>query len=421
MISNAKVIQIKPNNITYIHAAKALTGSDLSPADDLFLVVEDGRISRLEFKKQEHIAAEVKNSPYYYSLHNDLTLMPCLADAHVHLALNGKGLKSAELERSSSGLFRARLKSDLAAIAAMGIGFVRDGGDNLLLNLEAKDLVENHSCLGPKVITTGEALRPLEGYGSFLGRGYSSRSEIESQIEKLSLSGVDQIKVVLSGVVSFSRYGVVEGPLMSLEDLVFIVDRARDMKVKVMAHASSEKAVILAIESGVDSVEHGYFISRDSLNKMAAKGIAWVPTVIPVAVQVRSPLLEGKTLFEVEVIGRTYREQLEKIAYAHEAGVTLGVGTDSGAPGVDHGRALLDEIVLYSECGLPASAVLKSATLNNAVILGCEKDAGSIEMGKKPYLIAVQGNPLENIRAVGAAAMHFIPATGNTSGRCAKE
>lgn len=189
MISYAKIIQITPNTRVFIHAAKALSGPNLSPVDDLLLVVEDGRISRLELKKQEHIAAEVKNSPYYYSLHEGLTLMPCLADAHVHLALNGKGLKSAERERSSSGLFRARLKDDLAAIATMGIGLVRDGGDNLLLNLEAKDLVENHSYLGPKVITTGEALRPLGGYGSFLGRGFSSRSEIESQIEKLSLSG----------------------------------------------------------------------------------------------------------------------------------------------------------------------------------------------------------------------------------------
>jgi imidazolonepropionase-like amidohydrolase len=415
MISCAKIIQIKPNSTIYIHAAKALSGPDLSPAEDLLLVVENGRISGLEFKKQEDIAAEVKNSPHYYSLHAGLTLMPCLADAHVHLALNGKGLKSAERERSVPGLFRARLKDDLAAIAAMGIGFVRDGGDSLLLNLEAKDMVENNSYAGPKVIATGEALRASDGYGSFLGRGFSSRSELVSQIEKLTLCGVDQVKVVLSGVVSFSKFGVVEGPLMPLEDLVFLVNRARELKLKVMGHASSEKAVNLAIEAGVDSVEHGYFLSRDSLKKMAAKGIAWVPTVIPVAAQVRPPLLGGKSPGEVELIRRTCREQLEKIVCAHEVGVTLGIGTDSGALGVDHGCALIDEILLYSECGLPASAVLKSATVNNAVILGCEKDAGFIEKGKKPHLIAVQGNPLYNIEAVGSAALHFMPVTGNTS------
>ena len=181
MISYAKIIQIKPESIIYIHAAKALSGPDLSTVDDLLLVVKDGRISRLEFKKEEHIASEMKNSPHYYSLHEGLTLMPCQADAHVHLALNGKGLKSAARERSTSGLFRERLQDDLAAIAAMGIGFVRDGGDNLLLNLEAKDMIENHSYSGPEVITTGEALRPLGGYASI--------SEIESQIETLSLSG----------------------------------------------------------------------------------------------------------------------------------------------------------------------------------------------------------------------------------------
>jgi len=421
MISKAKIVQIKPSSLVFIHAANALTGPDLSPVEDLFLVVEDGRISRIESKKAEHIAAEVKNSPHYYSLHPGLTLMPCLADAHIHLALKGKGLQSAQREQRIPGLIRTRLKDELAAMAAMGIGLVRDGGDLLSLNLAAKDMVENHSCSGPKVIATGEALRSSGGYGSFLGRSYLSRREIESRIETLSLSGVDQVKVVLSGIVSFSRYGVVEGPLMPLEDLVLIVNLAREMKLKVMAHASSEKAVILAIEAGVNSVEHGYFISRDSLKKMAAKGITWVPTVIPVAAQVRSPLVEDKNPGEVEVIRRTYRKQLEKIVCAHEAGVTLGIGTDSGAQGVEHGRALLDEILLYSECGLPASAVLKSVTLNNAAILGCEKDAGSIEIGKKTYLIAVRGNPLENIGAVGSAELHFMPVMENSISHCAKE
>lgn len=96
--------------MVFIHAAKALTGPDLSPVEDLFLVVEDGRISRIESKKAEHIATEVKNSPHYYSLHPNLTLMPCLADAHIHLALNRKSLQSAEREHSIPGLFRTRLK-----------------------------------------------------------------------------------------------------------------------------------------------------------------------------------------------------------------------------------------------------------------------------------------------------------------------
>jgi imidazolonepropionase-like amidohydrolase len=409
MSSGAKIIQIKPNSISFIHAAKALTGPNLTPVDDLFLVIEAGRISRLEIKKANNIAAEVKNSPHFYLLHTGLTLMPCLVDAHVHLALNGEGLKSAEHERSSAGLFKARAKGDLAAMAAMGIGLVRDGGDKLSLNLDVKDLVKKHVCVGPKVIATGEALRHTDGYGAFLGRGFSYRKEIISQIEALYLSGVDQLKVVVSGVVSFSSYGVVEGPLMPFEDLAFIVKQAGDLKLKVMAHASSEKAVALAVKAGVDSIEHGYFISRDNLRKLADQGIAWVPTVIPVAAQLRPPLLKSKTAHEVEVIDRTYREQLEKIVYAQEIGVILGVGTDSGAAGVKHGRALLDEILLYSECGLPAAAVLKAATANNAIILGCEKEAGSIERGKKPYLIAAQGNPLENIKALGSAVMHFMP------------
>jgi imidazolonepropionase-like amidohydrolase len=405
-----QIIQCKPNGRFYIHAAKALAGPNLSLVDDLFLVIEDGRISGLEIKKAEQIPPELKTSFHYYSLPSALTLMPCLSDAHLHLALNGKGLKQAAREPGSSGLVTARLKVDLAAIAALGIGIIRDGGDKLSINRKAKDLVNKHSFVGPKIIATGEALRPLDGYGAFLGRGFSSQGEITSQIEALSLSGVDQIKVVVSGVVSFSSYGEVEGPLIPYEDLAFIVKQARDMELKVMAHASSDQAVTLAVKAGVDSVEHGYFVSQDNLKKMADKGIAWVPTVIPVAAQIRPPLLKSKTALEAEVINCTYREQLEKIFYAHAIGVVLGVGTDSGAAGVEHGRALLDEIMLYSECGLPALAVLKAVTVSNAIILGCEKDAGSIERGKKPYLVAMQGNPLENIRAVGAAVMHFMPA-----------
>jgi imidazolonepropionase-like amidohydrolase len=142
---------------------------------------------------------------------------------------------------------------------------------------------------------------------------------------------------------------------------------------------------------------------------MAEKEIAWVPTIIPVAVQTRLPYSKERSAHEIDLITRTYEEQIEKLSFAAELGVALGVGTDAGASGVRHGVSLVEEMLLFAKSALDNRSVLQAATAGNAAILGLGKENGSIEKGRKASLIAVQGNPLDDLGALHEIAAHFIP------------
>lgn len=312
------------------------------------------------------------------------TVLPGLVDCHVHLGLGGK----------------ESLAERLASYPAHGILAVRDGGDAGGLGLAAACRVAGGELEVPLVIACGRALFKKGGYGSLLGRGVEA-TELEAAVGVLAREGAQQIKVLVSGLVSFKEYGRVGPPQLGLAELRRIVMRARAYGLKVMAHASGEEAVRLAVEAGVDSVEHGYFLTRELLWRMAERGVAWVPTVVPVAAQLKEGLRERYGPRERGVIARTVGRQLEMIALAREAGVVLGVGTDAGAAGVAHGKSFLEEILLYRKAGLSPADILTAATAGGAATLGLEHLLGYLAPGRPAYLVAVEGNPFTDLEALG--------------------
>ncbi len=333
-----------------------------------------------------------------------LTILPGLIDCHIHLALNGSGCSGTAGHRDDNLLetVTARLDGMLAA----GIMAARDGGDRRLAGIKSVRRLNRTPANPPEIIATGRALRKKNSYGAFLGRGLSPE-EVPSTVRELAGEGADQIKVLVSGIVSFREYGLVGNIQFNRSELEALVKESRRLGLKVMAHASSDEAVTLAVQAGVDSVEHGYFISKRSLAAMAEKDIAWVPTVIPVAVQTRFPLHKNYTVNELDLIIRIYRQHLLMIARGARMGVTIGAGTDAGATGVEHGNSYVEELKLLAEAGLPNAVIISTATLNGAKILGLAEKLGTVEPGKKAWLIGVRGNPLKNIGCLKNPAVVF--------------
>ncbi|MCL2336067.1 MAG: amidohydrolase family protein, partial [Firmicutes bacterium] len=211
-----------------------------------------------------------------------LTLMPPLVDCHVHLALDGKDFAAACQRWEQPDQIARQVQEELADTMARGILAVRDGGDRAGVSLAAREQVKTGRWSGPVIRSPGFALRKPGAYGSFLGSGLEM-AKLGQQLDYLVQNKVDLVKVIVSGVVSFKEYGRVGPVQFSAAELAAIVRGARTRGLPVMAHASSETAVRLALTAGVDTVEHGYFLSRESLQQMAEQDIAWVPTVIPVA------------------------------------------------------------------------------------------------------------------------------------------
>lgn len=339
-----------------------------------------------------------------------LTLLPGLIDCHIHLALDGVDFQQATAQWERPEDLEVRISLELERYLANGVLVVRDGGDRPGIALRTAKALQEGKLNGPQILASGQAITRKGKYGYFLGAGINSPAEAGEFMERQAGLGVSQIKIVTSGIVSFSEYGRV-GPLQfSLAELGYMVDIAHQLGLKVMAHASSEEAVITCLQAGVDSIEHGYFLSTDSLKAMAHQGVAWLPTVVPVANQVlKANCRAGYTLGQVEVISRTYREHQEKLNLAHHLGVPLAIGTDAGASGVLHGYAHLEEMQLFAEAGLDTVTVLQAATSQAAKVLGLEKRYGTIAPGKVPCLLGVSVNPLEDLNFVNTIQVIVLP------------
>ena len=335
-----------------------------------------------------------------------LTIVPPLIDCHVHLALDGIDFTAALKRWDNPAELDHTIQEQLRDTLNCGILAVRDGGDRRGIARQAKI-----SYNAPLIKCPVHALRKPKTYGAFLGQG-TKQQELENVLDHLATLGADHVKVIVSGVVSFKEYGQVGPVQYTYEELAPIVHGAHQRGLKVMTHASSDEAVSLSITAGVDTIEHGYFLSDDSLAKLAEKRMPWIPTVIPVAAQLQNPSVGSNDRNNSYVIQKTVERQLTMINKALALGVVLGVGTDAGAGGVKHGYGFHQELELYRQAGLANAQILQSATLNGATILNL--DWGHIEPGHPAAFIAVEGNPLDNPAALKYVKYAFLPGNSTT-------
>jgi len=287
---------------------------------------------------------------------------PLPVDTHVHLSLGGDPFANA--------------RRQLAA----GVAVVRDAGDRDGSLDGSLDGVKLPSAL--TVVRTGPAIFKKGSYGSFLGE---NRDLTLSEIIARTPSSF--VKVILTGLVSFDVYGKVGRQQWSFTELSDIVRMAADVGKKVMVHVNSDKACREAVNAGVHSLEHGYFIVPEILEMMAEKGIYWTPTVAAMANQSRDP--DGRfSAPQLAIIERNYKKHMEMIQFAHENGVKLTIGTDSGSYNVPHGSSFLREMEIFSEAGIPVTEVWRIATLNGLELLDLKAD---------PLLVLDPGLPLASL------------------------
>lgn len=323
-----------------------------------------------------------------------LVVMPGLIDCHVHLALDGVDFAAATARWENADSLNKHLEACLSTYLAKGILTVRDGGDRVNAALKVSHKIGQHCFPGPLVLASGQAIRRNSKYGSFLGDGITDLKGTELLVRKLVSSGVSQIKVLVSGIVSFSEYGKVGSLQFSDGELAQLANVAHGYGLQLVAHASSDEAVRQCISAGVDSVEHGYFVSKLSLEALAQAGIPWTPTIVPVANQVlKDNLRQGYSPAQIAVIERTYQEHQQKLGLADHLGVQLLTGTDAGAAGVLHASSLAEEMQLFAQAGLPTPTILRSVTSTAAKALALDRWLGTIAPGKLPALVGVQGNP----------------------------
>jgi len=303
-----------------------------------------------------------------------LTLLPGMVDAHVHLAL-----PPPRLGDDPVGVMAGRL----VACLDHGLVAVRDGGDRLgaTLRLKKRGGV-------PRLLACGPALHPPGSYGSFLGPA-SRIDAIAGQIAGLADAGADHVKFLVTGPVNLESPMMIDPPHFSAAALERLTTEAHRRGLKVMAHANGVTGVRLALDAGVDSLEHGYGMDEDTLALLAAGRTVWVPTLVPMAA-----LRDAGPTSSRKAAATLLARQMEAVRRAGERGVNVAVGTDAGAPGVVHGASYLRELLLLREAGLPPEALVRAAAGESVL--------GPYGTGGRPWtFVAVSGNPLADTGSLG--------------------
>jgi imidazolonepropionase-like amidohydrolase len=249
----------------------------------------------------------------------------------------------------------------------------------------------------PYLDSPGAAIHHRGRYGSFMGGALEDYASPAECVAARVAAGADRIKLIPTGIINFKAGAVTTEPQMTVEELRRLVAAAGAAGRQTFAHASGEAGIERVIESGVDSVEHGFFIRDDQLARMRDRAIAWVPTFAPVQLQLEQAARFGWDAMVVGHLQRILDGHAASLARAHALGVLIIAGSDAGSCGVAHGLGFLRELELMERAGLPALAVLNAATGISAGRLGFPEKFGRIEPGCRSRFILTQHSPLAGI------------------------
>ena len=244
-----------------------------------------------------------------------------------------------------------------------GVTAIRDAGTKEGAGLKTRTALRN----GLAIVSAGWALYKKGGYGSFLGVPVETKEEIRGEILKLKRAGAGIIKIMASGIVSLKEPGTITPGGFHPEELRFIVDEAAAAGLGVMAHANGEAAILTAAESGVRSVEHGFFMTERALETMGKCGTYWTPTVGALARAADLATISKEMKTHVTAL---IANQLEMIGRAREIGVPLAVGTDCVLPDPEYGNIYDAELSYFERAGISREDALDIACESGAKLLG---------------------------------------------------
>ena len=250
-----------------------------------------------------------------------------MVDCHMHMVLDGENWRAAIARHSQSPDIHW-VRSVLAAYRDAGFTWLRDGGDRWGAGALARELAPEYG------ITYRTPLSPLckaGHYGGFIGTVFSDLKEYVALVARQKANGADFIKIMISGLMDFDRFGVLTEEGLADGEIREMVHIAHDQGMSVMAHGNGERNVIAAARAGLDSLEHGAYLNPEALYALKEAETVWVPTLSTVG------NLRGKGRFSEPDVRAILESTLENVHAFAAMGGLLAPGTDAGAWAVPHG------------------------------------------------------------------------------------
>ena len=387
---------------TIIHAGRLIDGRSDELQTEMSIVVENGTITEVVsgFLKPAESDKLIDLSEY--------TVMPGLMDMHTHLM--GQHSKDSYTEKFFMEESDYALRSTMFARATLMAGFttVRDLGDNGINSVSLRKAINEGWIIGPRIYTAGKSIATTGGHadptnglkGDYrrdagpLEGVINGADDARKAVRQRYKDGADLIKLTATGgVLSLAASG--QNPQFTDEELKAIVETAKDYNMVVTVHAHGAEGMKRAVLAGVNSIEHGTYMTDEIMELMKERGTYFVPTNMAgewVAKKAEEPGYFPEIVRpKAAAIGPAIRETFSK---AYKAGVKIAFGTDSGVS--PHGENA-HEFELMVEGGMPPMKAIQSATLEGARLLRVEEKLGTVEATRLADLVAVQGNPLDDI------------------------
>lgn len=352
---------------------------------------------------------------------SDMTVLPGLMDSHTHLTSGGeqgyRSLRLSDADKAITGVVSAErtLMAGFTTVRDVGAG----GG---YPDVALRNAIDAGVIVGPHVLASGPSLGITGGscdenllppkYEHFAAGVGDGPWVVRSNVRRNIKYGVDVIKFCGTGGV-LSKGTKLGAQQFTEEEMTALVDEAHMAGLKVAVHAHGTDGINAALRAGVDSVEHASFIDEEGI-KLAKRNGTYLSMDIYVSDFI---LTEGAAAGMLEESLEKEREvgAIQRMSFrrAFERGVKMAYGTDAGI--YPHGKNAR-QFAFMTAHGMSAMDAIEAATLNNANLFGVADDAGSITVGKRADIIAVNEDPLENVRALETVC--FVMKDGVTYKDC---
>jgi imidazolonepropionase-like amidohydrolase len=369
----------------WLENARLLDGTGAAPVEGVSILVEAGRIVRLTerggMQPEGTRAVDLGGR----------TLLPGLIDAHAHVGIAFPTQTPAHgAEPLLPGVLGHQLAAELRRVLRMGITTMRDVGSVGDLVVEARQAMRYGAFDGPRLLTCGRIVSPTGPGGRFFAGMYREADgpdDVRRAVREQLRYGADFVKVMTTG----ARTVELEDPdpaQLTREELAVVVEEAHRMGYRVCAHCEGLAGTELAIEAGIDTIEHGMYLNQrpDLLERMAARGQVLVPTLSFLLHLIET----SEWTPQLVELGKHNVEQAHlTLIAARDAGVRLAVGYDSAPL-----HTGMNELLRMVEAGLSPHDALLAATSGGAYALGLADHIGTVEPGKLADLVVVDGDPL---------------------------
>ena len=271
-----------------------------------------------------------------------------LCDCHIHMVLDGKDWKAA-IAAHQNGPNEALIRARLQRYRERGFSYLRDGGDRWGVGARAREIAPEY---GIRYRTPLAPLCKAGHYGGFIGRRCENLKEYLSLVREQGRQGADFVKVMISGLMDFDRFGVLTEEGLAPGEIRELIHIAHEEGFAVMAHANGARTVEAAAAAGVDSIEHGAYLDEAARSAMAEAGTVWVPTLSTIG------NLRGRGRFCEAAVRDILASAMEQVRAFVGQGGLIAPGTDAGAWAVPHG-SLTEYDLLTQALGPETEAILE--------------------------------------------------------------